>query len=48
MQTRAIFRWKDALRYEMAGLGYARKARNDAVEAMASFREKRPPNFTGT
>jgi 2-(1,2-epoxy-1,2-dihydrophenyl)acetyl-CoA isomerase len=39
---------EDALRYEMAGLGYARKARNDAVEAMASFREKRPATFTGT
>jgi 2-(1,2-epoxy-1,2-dihydrophenyl)acetyl-CoA isomerase len=36
------------LRYEMAGLSYARKARNDAAEAMSSFREKRPPNFTGT
>ena len=39
---------EDGLRYEMAGLGYARKARNDAREAMASFREKRPPHFTGT
>jgi 2-(1,2-epoxy-1,2-dihydrophenyl)acetyl-CoA isomerase len=39
---------EEALRYEMAGLGYARKARNDGVEAMASFREKRPPHFTGT
>jgi enoyl-CoA hydratase/carnithine racemase len=39
---------EDALRYEMAGLSYARRARNDAVEAMASFREKRPPKFTGT
>lgn len=39
---------EDGLRYEMAGLGYARKARNDAKEAMASFREKRPPDFTGT
>ena len=39
---------EDALRYEMAGLSYARKARNDALEAMASFREKRPPTFTGT
>src|SRR3954469_23735291 len=39
---------EDGLRYEMAGLSYARKARNDAAESMASFREKRPPNFTGT
>ena len=39
---------EEALRYEMAGLSYARKARNDAKEAMASFREKRPPTFTGT
>jgi 2-(1,2-epoxy-1,2-dihydrophenyl)acetyl-CoA isomerase len=39
---------EEALRYEMAGLGYARKARNDGREAMASFREKRPPEFTGT
>ena len=39
---------EDGLRYEMAGLSYARRARNDAMEAMASFREKRPPNFTGT
>jgi 2-(1,2-epoxy-1,2-dihydrophenyl)acetyl-CoA isomerase len=39
---------EDGLRYEMAGLSYARKARNDAAEAMASFREKRPPKFTGT
>ena len=39
---------EEALRYETAGLSYARRARNDAAEAMASFREKRPPNFTGT
>jgi enoyl-CoA hydratase/carnithine racemase len=38
----------EALRYEMAGLSYARRATNDAREAMASFREKRPPHFTGT
>ena len=39
---------EDALRYEIAGLSYARKARNDMAESMASFREKRPPKFTGT
>ena len=39
---------EDALRYEMAGLGYARKARQDAKEAMDSFREKRPARFTGS
>jgi 2-(1,2-epoxy-1,2-dihydrophenyl)acetyl-CoA isomerase len=39
---------EEALRYETAGLGYARRAPNDAAESAASFREKRPPNFTGT
>jgi 2-(1,2-epoxy-1,2-dihydrophenyl)acetyl-CoA isomerase len=39
---------EDSLRYEMAGLGYARRAPNDQAESMASFREKRPPKFTGT
>ena len=39
---------EDALRYEMAGLDYARKARNDAREAGLSFREKRKATFTGT
>lgn len=39
---------EDALRYEMAGLSYARRAPNDAREAMASFRERRPAKFTGT
>ncbi len=37
-----------ALRYETAGLGYARRAPNDQAESIASFREKRPPRFTGT
>ena len=39
---------EDGLRYEMAGLAYARKARNDAQEAFRSFAEKRPGVFTGT
>ena len=39
---------EDALRFEIAGLSYARKARNDAAESIASFREKRAPHFTGT
>jgi len=39
---------EEALRYETAGLGFARKAPNDSTEAMLSFRERRPPNFTGT
>lgn len=39
---------EEALRYETAGLGFARKAPNDSAEAMLSFRERRPPTFTGT
>jgi 2-(1,2-epoxy-1,2-dihydrophenyl)acetyl-CoA isomerase len=39
---------EDALRYEMAGLDYARKAPNDVAEARRSFAERRPPTFTGT
>lgn len=39
---------RDALLYETAGLGYARRAPNDVREAAASFRERRAPNFTGT
>jgi 2-(1,2-epoxy-1,2-dihydrophenyl)acetyl-CoA isomerase len=38
----------EALRVETAGLGYARRAHNDAAESIASFREKRPGHFTGT
>jgi len=37
-----------ALREEYAGLGYARRAPNDARESIASFLEKRAPKFTGT
>jgi len=39
---------RDALVYETAGLGYARRAPNDVAEAGASFRERRPARFTGT
>lgn len=38
---------EDALRYETAGLGYARRAPHDVTEARASFVERRPPVFTG-
>ena len=38
---------KEALQYEMAGLGYARRAPADLEESRMSFREKRPPKFTG-
>lgn len=39
---------REALIYESAGLNFARKARNDALESGASFREKRAAHFTGT
>ena len=39
---------EDALRYETAGLGYARKAPNDVKESRDSFLEKRPGVYTGT
>lgn len=39
---------REALLYETAGLGYARRAPNDVREAAASFRERRPPTFSGT
>jgi enoyl-CoA hydratase/carnithine racemase len=39
---------EEALRYETAGLNYARRAPNDVAESMLSFRERRPPKFTGT
>ena len=38
----------EALRYEAVTSGWARRAPNDAQEAIASFRERRPPRFTGT
>jgi len=37
-----------ALRYESAGLYYARRAPNDVKESRASFLEKRPGVYTGT
>ena len=38
---------EEALRYESAGLDFARNAPADRAESMKSFREKRPPKFTG-
>ena len=40
--------FNEALRYEAVTSGWARRAPNDAQEAIASFRERRPPRFTGT
>jgi len=37
-----------ALRNEMYGLQFAKRAPNDVKEANLSFTEKRPPKFTGT
>ncbi|MFL5296765.1 MAG: enoyl-CoA hydratase/isomerase family protein [Phenylobacterium sp.] len=39
---------EEALRYETAGLAYARKPPNDVKESLASFREKRAGAYTGT
>jgi 2-(1,2-epoxy-1,2-dihydrophenyl)acetyl-CoA isomerase len=38
----------EALRYETAGLAFARKSPNDARESLLSFQEKRKGVFTGT
>lgn len=38
---------EQALRYETAGLGFARRAPHDVAESRASFVERRPPVFTG-
>jgi 2-(1,2-epoxy-1,2-dihydrophenyl)acetyl-CoA isomerase len=38
---------EEALRYETAGLGFARRAPRDYAESRASFIERRPPVFTG-
>jgi len=39
---------EEALRYEMSGLSFAGKAKNDAKESLAAFREKRKPTYTGS
>lgn len=39
---------EEALRYESAGLYYARRAPNDVKESRESFLEKRPGVYTGT
>ena len=38
---------EEALRYETAGLTFARRAPEDLEESILSFQEKRPPKFTG-
>jgi len=38
---------EEALRYEVSGLVYARRAPKDVLESSLSFKEKRPPKFTG-
>jgi 2-(1,2-epoxy-1,2-dihydrophenyl)acetyl-CoA isomerase len=37
----------ESLRHETFGLHFAKKAVRDSAEAIASFREKRPPTYTG-
>ena len=37
----------DQLRYETHSIVFARRAPHDVAEAAASFRERRPPHFTG-
>jgi 2-(1,2-epoxy-1,2-dihydrophenyl)acetyl-CoA isomerase len=39
---------EEQLKYEAQGLQMARRAPNDAAEAAAAFRERRPAQFTGT
>lgn len=41
-------RLDDALRNEIAHLGFGRKATNDALESRAALVEKRTPRYTGT
>jgi len=38
----------DAMKYETVGLAQARRASNDAKEAMLAFSEKRKPKYTGS
>lgn len=38
---------EDQLQYETQGIAYTRRAPHDVEEAAASFRERRPPHFTG-
>ena len=38
---------EEQLKYEIHGMVFARRAPHDVEEAAASFREKRPPDFTG-
>jgi len=38
---------EEQLKYETHGLGFGRRAPHDVEEAAASFRERRPPKFTG-
>ena len=52
MSKRAVQRSLDAdlddqLQYETHSIVFARRAPHDVAEAAASFRERRPPNFTG-
>jgi 2-(1,2-epoxy-1,2-dihydrophenyl)acetyl-CoA isomerase len=47
LQNNAEVGLDEALRYETAGLGFARRAPHDVAESRASFVERRPPNFTG-
>ncbi len=38
---------EEQLRHEMSGLSFARRAPHDVQESRDSFRERRPPRFTG-
>ena len=38
---------EEQLRYETHAMGFARRSAHDVAEAADSFRERRPPNFTG-